>query len=372
MSPSINIAIIAGQLVVGGAERQLFLWLSNLDRSHFNPIVLTLHPGNDDYWEKPIEQLGIPLFRIAQRRNRWARLKEIIKVIRPFHPNLIHGWHLFASGYAGLAAKWLDARCLGGVRNTFETFSSHRLESKLMLWTADAIVANSKETAKAIQESFRRGPEWVFAVQNAIEDDFISRSEIRSTLIKTYHLPEDAEWIVSMGRFEPLKKFDWLIEVTAALQKIGKRVHLVLIGDGQELGYLKKTASSRDVLADITFTGEIPMASRWLKAFDIFCFPSLDEGMPNVIMEAAAAGLPIVTWQLPFYKELLSDNQTALLVPPSDLSAMRKALGRLIDNPDLRKKIGTTAQAQILENFSLSRYIIKMTTVYETVLNNRL
>ena len=55
MPTSTNIAILAGQLVVGGAEKQLFLWLANLDRERFNPIVLTLHPGFGDYWEKPMK-----------------------------------------------------------------------------------------------------------------------------------------------------------------------------------------------------------------------------------------------------------------------------------------------------------------------------
>jgi len=72
-----NIAIIAGQLVVGGAERQLYLWLANLDRERFNPIVLTLHPGYGDYWEKPVEafilrsicQPGCPA--LNGKESRW-------------------------------------------------------------------------------------------------------------------------------------------------------------------------------------------------------------------------------------------------------------------------------------------------------------
>ena len=59
MAEVINVVIIAGQLVVGGAERQLYLWLANLDRNRFDPIVLTLHPGHGEFWEDPIRELGI-------------------------------------------------------------------------------------------------------------------------------------------------------------------------------------------------------------------------------------------------------------------------------------------------------------------------
>src|SRR5215469_4719903 len=96
-----NLAIVAGQLVVGGAERQLFLWLSNLDRAKYNPVVLSLHPGYKDYWEDPIQKLGIPLLFVPPRRNKLFRLLDITAKLRTQRPDLIHGWHLFASPYAG-------------------------------------------------------------------------------------------------------------------------------------------------------------------------------------------------------------------------------------------------------------------------------
>jgi len=365
-----NIAIIAGQLVVGGAERQLYLWLSNLDRNRFNPIVITLHPGYDDYWEGPIEALGIPLYRIAKRGGRLMRLWEIIRTIRPHQPVLIHGWHLFASAYAGLAAKFLGAKCLGGVRNTFETFKAHNLESKMVLWLADGLVANSQRTADPLQAFVKRGDQKVFAVQNAVVDNFIDRGIIRKKLLDQFGLPDDDIWIVSVGRLEPLKRFDWLMLVIKKINSQGRRAHLLLIGDGPERGALETLAQSSGIADHVTFTGEIPMASQWLKAFDILAFPSVDEGLPNVIMEGAAAGLPIVTWQLPFYKELLADEVTALLVEPENLDEFTSAIIRLMDDCDLRKSIGTSARQHMLTSFGVERYVREMTEAYEQVLGS--
>ena len=95
---------MAGQLVVGGAERQLYLWLSHLDRTRFRPVVVTLHPEYGDYWEGPIESLDIPVLRVPRRRNRLWRLAQVVRLLHPFRPSLVHGWHLFASPYAGAAA----------------------------------------------------------------------------------------------------------------------------------------------------------------------------------------------------------------------------------------------------------------------------
>jgi glycosyltransferase involved in cell wall biosynthesis len=368
MSQSYKIAIIAGQLVVGGAERQLYLWLSHLNREKFQPVVLTLHPGHGDYWEKPIEALGIPLHRIPHRRNKICRLIQIIKVLRHYKPHLIHGWHLFASVYAGLAAKVLRTKSIGGVRNTYQTFNSHSLEAKLTLWTVDALVANSNATAGLLEQKIRPGKQRVFAVQNAIEDLFIEREAIRKRFIQDYDLPKDAFWIGSLGRLDPLKRFDWLIQVVSKLRDEGCNIHFILIGDGPERQRLERLAKDLELSEIITFTGEVPQASTWLKALDIFAFSSMDEGMPNVIMEAAAAGLPIVTWRLPFYEELLEDGETALLLEPENITALANGIVKLIELPDLRSALGQAAQSHILAFFSLEAYIKKMTDVYESVL----
>ena len=100
------------------------------------------------------------------------------------------------------------------------------------------------------------------------------------------------------------KQFGKLVELIADLQINGSKVHLVLIGDGPERPALEKLAAELDILASVTFTGEVPLAKQWLPAFDLFVFTSVDEGMPNVVLEAGAAGLPIVTWKSSKTKKL--------------------------------------------------------------------
>ena len=367
MSTRINIAIIAGQLVVGGAERQLYLWLSNLDRDRFNPIVLTLHPGHHDYWEKPIDNLGIPLFRISHRTNPAHRLIDIVKILRPHRPELIHGWHTFASPYAGLSGKLLRSTSLGGMRSSYRTLE-HTWETKLTRVFCNAVVSNSETTAAAYRESLNGKKQPVFTVQNAVDTDFIAREEVRTHLVQTYGLPADAIWIASIGRMDPLKRFDFLVHLAENLKQKSLNFHCLLIGDGPEKDTLEILSSELDVADKITFTGEVPNASCWMKGFDIFCFPSIDEGLPNAIMEAAAAGLPVVAWRLPFVEELLDKGNLAFLVEPYDLDGMEESLKALICSVDLRKRLGSAAQAHIQTRLNLGRYIQAMTAVYEILL----
>lgn len=119
----------------------------------------------------------------------------------------------------------------------------------------------------------------------------------------------------------------------------------------------------------LTFVGEIPEASYLLKALDIFCFASLDEGLPNVIMEAAIAGVPVVTWRLPYIVELLEQDSEALLIEPRSLCEFKDTLTTLVQFEEVRKKIGNAGRDRMLKDFSVDRYVKNMTKVYEDLLD---
>ena len=368
MPRNYKIAIIAGQLVVGGAERQLYLWLSHLDREKFQPVVLTLHPGHNDYWESPIRALGIPLITIPHRRIRLVRVLDIIRVLQTYKPQLIHGWHLFASPYAGLTARLLGVKSLGGVRSAFRVFQDHSLESRLTLWFVDAIVVNSSSVAEQLQNVRGGRKPFVYTVQNAVEKQAGDRLLIREVLSLRFGFSNRGVWIGSVGRLDPGKRFDDLLKVIALLSIELKDFHFLLIGDGPERDYLERVTDELGIRQYITFTGEVPGASAWLSALDIFCFTSLDEGLPNAVMEAAVAGIPIVSWGLPFMKELLKNGEVACLVEPEDLASFKNALVDLIHSPTLQDHLGQVASQHVLETFSLENFVRQMTYVYEDLL----
>lgn len=371
MNEPINVAIIAGQLVVGGAERQLYLWLSHLDRQKFNPIVLTLHPGYADFWEVPIEELGIPLYRIPHRKSRLIRLFEIIKVLKPFHPQLIHGWHLFASAYAGVAARVLATKSLAGIRHTYDAFLANPLEARLTLQTVNAILTNSKKAACELSNEKLCRKKQIFTVPNAVELPDGEPKLIREKLSRQFGVSMDKIWIGSMGRLDPLKRFDLALVCFSQVLRDHPDLHFILIGDGPEMQKLQALAMELGIADHVTFTGEIPNAKDLLPALDVFCFTSIDEGMPNVIMEAAAAGLPILTWKLPFYEEILEHGSTGILVEAGNVTEFTLALLNLIEHPDSRERLGENARKDIMSRFSLSRFVIAMTSVYEGVLEEQ-
>ena len=364
-----KVAIIAGQLVVGGAERQLYIWLSHLDRELFQPIVITLHPGHNDYWEKPIEELEIPLYKIPSRKNKLCRLIDIAKILNVYRPHLIHAWHLFASPYAGLLAKPLGAKSLGSLRGSFRGFYKNPLSGLLTLSLVNAILVNSYAASDKLRRIKFRNTQKVYTVQNAVEENPLNRNFHSEDLNKFKDIKRDITWILSVGRLDPKKRFDLLLRIIALLKKESNDFHFVLMGDGQERLNLEKLALDLNITDCVTFAGEVPDAISWMGAFDIFCFTSLDEGLPNVVMEAAVAGIPIVSWRVAFMEELLKAGEEAYLVETNDFLGFKNALIELMHSPSLRTQIGHAAQHHVLEEFSIDRFVERMTTVYQELLS---
>lgn len=364
-----NIAIITGQLVVGGAERQLYLWLSHLDRERFQPVVITLHPDHDDYWEDPVESMGIPLLRAPQQGNRIARLLDIARKLRPFKPDLVHGWHLFSSPYSGVVARLLGAQAsLGSLRSSYASYNRERAIALLTERLVDGIVVNSA-TAGAELARAKRWPEAkIHIVPNAVETQVMEKSQARKWVCEKWCIPESRVWIGSMGRFDQPKRFDLLLDLMAELSVSDENVHLLLIGYGEMEGALRIKAETLRITDRVTFIGKDPTARHWLSALDIFCFPSPDEGLPNVVMEAAAAGVPVVSWRTPFLEELTGQGEFALLVEMGNLTILKDALITLINNPDLRTELGQAGRRHIVEQYSIQGFVRRLTGVYDKLL----
>jgi glycosyltransferase involved in cell wall biosynthesis len=368
VSPT-TVGIVAGQLVVGGAERQLYLWLSNLDRDRFRPVVVTLHPDFGDYWEDPIESLEIPLLRVPRRRNRLSRLGTLVGLLRPFRPKLLHGWHLFASPYAGAAGRLLRARAsLGSLRGSYGAYRLNRTEALLTEWLTDGLLVNSHAAAAKFEGSGAGRSRKVFVVPNAVENDVADRAAARSRLAQRWGIDTSRVWIASMGRFDQGKRFDLLLDVVAALCSKGHDVQFVLIGYGDRMEALRGQVQVLGLADRVLVAGPDPDARRWLSAFDLFCFPSTDEGLPNVVMEAAVAGVPVVGWRTDFLEELLGKEATTL-AEIGDAHALEGVLAALIADPRERDRAAREGRGRMLANFGVPRFVAALTAVYAELLD---
>lgn len=175
--------------------------------------------------------------------------------------------------------------------------------------------------------------------------------------------------VVSVGRLAAPKDFATLVAAVARLPE--GRAHLRVFGDGPFRSELEAQKQALGLDAAVEFAGEVPDVRPHLEDADVFVLSSLSEGMPVSILEAMAAGLPVVASALPGLEEVVVDGETGLLVAPGDAAALAAGLGRLVDDPALRRSLGTAGRARAEEHFSLPAWRDAHFSLYRSLLAAR-
>jgi glycosyltransferase involved in cell wall biosynthesis len=145
-----------------------------------------------------------------------------------------------------------------------------------------------------------------------------------------------------------------------------RKILFALIGDGQQERSLKSKVKSLKLEDKILFTGDISQSWRYLKAFDAFTLPSVKEGLPYTILEAMAAGLPIVAAKVGGIPEMVHDNINGFLIKPRDAEALAEKILQILENPDLAKYFSQNSLLKIKE-FSLQKMLQKTQEQYKDI-----
>jgi glycosyltransferase involved in cell wall biosynthesis len=181
-------------------------------------------------------------------------------------------------------------------------------------------------------------------------------------------LPQDKILIGIVATLRSWKGHRYLIEALAGLPEAA----LVIVGDGPMREVLETEVEKRGVRSRTSFAGNQPDVVPWLHALDIFALPSYaNEGVPQALMQAMLVGLPCVTTSVGSIGEVAIDEATALVVPPHDSDALRKALRRLMDDTALRKKLGEAARRLCTTNYSYDGMLARMEAIYRQVSGRR-
>ena len=172
-------------------------------------------------------------------------------------------------------------------------------------------------------------------------------------------LPQDAMLVGIVATLRSWKGHRYLVEALPS----GAR--LVIVGDGPQREALEEQVSAAGLQARVQFAGNQRDVVPWLRALDIFALPSYaNEGVPQALMQAMLVGLPCVTTSVGGIGELAIDGVTAVLVPPENPGALRSALERLMQDVELRDKLGAAARRHCAEHFSYERMLDRMEAIY--------
>ena len=332
------------------------------------PIVLTAR-----YRAQPAleESAGVRIVRLPVLRRRADRCTpfEMLTFLASASIHALRrarAWRLDAtiaffgipSGPVALLLKWLHrtpyvVSLRGGDVPGFQPYDLaffHKLLGPFIhfLWKhASAVIANSAGLQTLAQ---RFAPELTLEVVPNGVDAAAFHPSTESTM-----RPGPVR-LLFVGRVVFQKGLDVLWRALAALPP-ALVWHLEIIGDGEQRPPLALEAARLGFAEKVTFAGwcdRAHIAERY-RAADLFVFPSRDEGMPNVVLEAMASGLPIVATAIAGSEELVRENENGYLVPPEDHAALAAALTRLIAAPEQRRAMGRASRARIEREFIWSR-----------------
>lgn len=213
------------------------------------------------------------------------------------------------------------------------------------------------------------GPTRISVIPNGVDVDQYRRRTAPATARHALGIPPDADPVLAVvGRLEEQKGHRYLLPAIAELMTTSPGIYLVLAGDGMRRDDLARQAAALGIAGRVRFAGHIGDVQTVLDAADIFVLPSLWEALPFALLEAMASGLPVVATAVAGVPELVEHNQTGLLVPAADPSALAASLSALITRPELAKQMGAAARDRVRAQFSLASMLDQTQSLYDRLL----
>ena len=295
---------------------------------------------------------------------------------RRLQPDIIHVHQEHDTTLAMLARLWSGRRVpLITHRHNHPMLGNRRsakyVAQRLLLRTASRVVCCSEAVLRTHAAHYGLPLQRAEVVYCGVEAqefmDLPPKAESRRRL----SLREDETVFVFVGRFDQQQKgLDVLLNAIAMLARSCEHFTVLLVGDGPDRGSLQQQAEDADVAHLVRFTG---MAERGrelcerLAASDVYVQPSRWEGLPLSVLEAMAAGLPVVATAVHGTPEAVAAGSTGILVPAEDASALAVAMERMIHRPDERRAMGAAGRRRVQERFDMRVTTAHLCSVYRAV-----
>ena len=319
---------------LAGTEIATYNLADHLARRGHEVHVITSH---DAGLPELSEESGFSVHRIAWPKIRfigivafWAKICLEIQTIKP---DVFHAQSLLCGIPAVVAKKFLKIPYVvwGQGSDIYLPGRFTRMTSKSILQNADAVLALTEDMKQKMREICDRD---ISVVPNGID---LKRFEISSGEKKE----GSAKTIIFVGRLHPVKGVQYLIEAMAIVHQQMPDVKLVIVGDGVERARLEELAEKLNLNGCIQFAGQVPQESipRLMHQADVFALSSLSEGLPVVILEAMAAGLPIVATKVGGIPDIVEEGVNGYLVNAKSSEEIADRLLILLQNDEMREEI---------------------------------
>jgi glycosyltransferase involved in cell wall biosynthesis len=239
--------------------------------------------------------------------------------------------------------------------------------NRLAYELADVVIANSARVARKLVQSESVAPDRVSVVSNFIDESaFVPPAEgVQEELLDELHIEKGSRVVGIIANLRPVKDHATLLQAIRLLRDGWPDLRLVVVGAGECEDDLKALASDLGIPDRVRFAGLRPVNPNLHHLFEISVLCSLKEASSNSIIEAMAAGNPVVATDIGGNADLVLDGVTGFLVPPSDPCSLATAIETLLRNPGLRQTMGAAGQRRAREFHNPRAALSSLESLYE-------
>ena len=325
-----RILLLSTSMGMGGADQQILL-LARAMRSRGHDVrIIALAPLGPMGLEAQREGIQVESLELGRNLGAIPRVLRLVRIIRAWRPDVLHSHMVHANLLARAIRPVARVRALVSTIHSINDggpvrMAAYRLTSGLVdRFTIISRLAAERYIAIKAVPAHR-----LQVVPNAVDTDrFHKLPEARAVLRRELGLGDEFVWL-AVGRFEPAKDYPTMIAAFARLATVRPASRLLLVGQGSLRSEVEGMVRAAGVEAGVRFLGVRRDIAALMSAADSYLLSSAWEGMPVVLLEAAAAELPIVATRVGGVAEVVEDGTTGLLVPSADPGALAEAMGKM-------------------------------------------
>jgi glycosyltransferase involved in cell wall biosynthesis len=375
----IRLLMLTASLSLTGTHRILMDLVERLDKKSFEVLLAYKPeypgPGNDLIPE--IEALGLKLFPLRGRHLFDLRgLMDIYTIVSRHEVDIIQCWDSLSLaarvlGKAG-GAKIIDSLGNPPVHMNWKEYITKSTSSLLL----DGVVFQSRGSQELHHQNGANVLRWCKekVIYNCLELQKLPHHDVkaRDQIRKKYGFAEDDLILTNLGMYNDQKAQEYLIWAMPEVLRFYDNMKLLLIGWGEREGFLRSQIQSFGLSDKVILTGKKQKSEVFelLAIAEIYLSSSLWEGLPIAVLEAMAFRLPVVGTDVVGNREVISNNETGILVPVQNPSALANAISELIADPPRRRTMGKAGRLRVEQQFIPEIFVRKHESFYREVLGN--
>jgi glycosyltransferase involved in cell wall biosynthesis len=353
-----NIVHLTASTFHGGPERQMLGLANHLPETYQSVFLSFAEGGRCRQFLSTARHHGFEAIALTYDTPRlWSAVRETASHLERIGADVLccHGYKANVIGRMAARRQKIPVIAVsrGWTAESFKVRLYERLDRFHLRWMDRVVCVSEAQAARVRRAGVRT--DRIRVIYNAIDPTRFHEPDARyrAKLLRYFRQPR-THVIGAAGRLSPEKGFEVLVKAAERVLREQPSTGFVLFGEGPERASLQKQINAAGLGQSFILAGFRADLDRFLPHFDLFVLPSYTEGMPNVVLEAFAAGVPVVATAVGGTPEIVEDGVSGYLVPSGDDETMAERIGQALDNADDLPDMGLKGRLYVHEKFGFA------------------